>query len=223
MSIFSDWIKRGTRGAQAAAALSNKGMLYWVTDESKLERSSGSVWESMSADGGMTRLQQIVTAASQATVDFTGIAATYSGLAIHWTARDTTAGTAANAIRVMFNNDATAGNYTAVAHAGTQNGAAINGTIASSVKGMFGGATPDDGNAAGMAGTGVIEVVGYANTTWHKRMMARSGYEGGGGVGLVTLSVTGRWISAAAINRVTIGTDAAAFKDGSVFTLYGIL
>lgn len=49
MSRLYDWIARGTRGAQAAAAASNKGMLYWVTDESKLERSSGSAWESMSS------------------------------------------------------------------------------------------------------------------------------------------------------------------------------
>ncbi len=47
MGIFSDWIVRGTRAAQPAAAASNKGMLYYVTDESRLERSSASAWQAM--------------------------------------------------------------------------------------------------------------------------------------------------------------------------------
>lgn len=54
MSRFYDWVTRGTRAAQAAAAAANKGMLYWVTDESKLERSSGSAWEAMSAAAAVT-------------------------------------------------------------------------------------------------------------------------------------------------------------------------
>lgn len=54
MSFFYDWVKRGLRSAQPAAAASNKGMVYWVTDESKLERSSGSAWEAISATGGGT-------------------------------------------------------------------------------------------------------------------------------------------------------------------------
>jgi hypothetical protein len=70
MSRLYDWITRGTRGAQAAAATSNKGMLYWVTDESKLERSSGAAWEAMSAVSGMVLLEEHVAAAS-ATLDFT--------------------------------------------------------------------------------------------------------------------------------------------------------
>lgn len=50
MSRFYDWVTRGTRSGQAAAASSNKGMLYWVKDEGKLERSSGSAWEQMSSN-----------------------------------------------------------------------------------------------------------------------------------------------------------------------------
>jgi hypothetical protein len=53
MSRFYDWVTRGTRAAQAAAAVSNKGMLYWVSDEDKLERSSGSAWEAMGVHSGM--------------------------------------------------------------------------------------------------------------------------------------------------------------------------
>lgn len=47
MSRFYDWVRRDTRANQPAAASSNNGMLYWVTNENKLERSSGSAWEAM--------------------------------------------------------------------------------------------------------------------------------------------------------------------------------
>lgn len=70
MSRLYDWITRGTRGAQSAAAAANKGMLYFVSDELKLERSSGSAWETMSPANGLVLLEEHVAAAS-ATLDFT--------------------------------------------------------------------------------------------------------------------------------------------------------
>lgn len=54
MSRLFDWTARGLRSAQPAAALSNKGMLYFVTDEGVTERSSGSAWEAYSGSIGGT-------------------------------------------------------------------------------------------------------------------------------------------------------------------------
>ena len=48
MSILSTIIGRGTRAAQPAASASPAGSLYFVTDESVTERSTGSAWESYS-------------------------------------------------------------------------------------------------------------------------------------------------------------------------------
>jgi hypothetical protein len=48
MSKLSDVILRGTRAAQPAATTISAGGLYFVTDELVLERSSGTVWESVS-------------------------------------------------------------------------------------------------------------------------------------------------------------------------------
>lgn len=49
---LSQVILRGTRSAQPAAATSNTGFLYFVTDEGVTERSSGTAWESYSGSSG---------------------------------------------------------------------------------------------------------------------------------------------------------------------------
>lgn len=172
--------------------------------------------------GALTQIAQVVTSGSQATVDFSSIPSTYSSLRLEFFSRDTQAGTGAVVVRLKINNDGTAGNYTASAFAGTQNGAAINGTTAASTRGVFMGAHPQDGNTAGMVGSAVVTLVGYAGTTFHKRIMSQAAYEAAGTVNLVTVSLSGAWKSVAAINRLTLLTDGTAFKDGSVVTLYGI-
>lgn len=45
MARIRDIILRGTRAAQPAANTVDVGVLYYVTDEGKTERSNGSVWE----------------------------------------------------------------------------------------------------------------------------------------------------------------------------------
>ncbi len=69
MSRLFDWVVRGTRAAQPASASSNKGMLYYVTDENRLERSSGSAWESMSSQAGLVLLEEHAASGSAA-LDF---------------------------------------------------------------------------------------------------------------------------------------------------------
>lgn len=67
MSLFSSLIARGTRAAQPAATSLPAGSLYYVTDESKIERSSGSAWEAFSAAaGGSSVLVQHVNTQSGA-------------------------------------------------------------------------------------------------------------------------------------------------------------
>jgi hypothetical protein len=49
---LQDVILRGTRAAQPAANTVAAGTLYYVTDELKIERSTGVAWESYSGSGG---------------------------------------------------------------------------------------------------------------------------------------------------------------------------
>lgn len=51
MPLASVYFQRGLRSAQPAATAVNIGTLYFVTDESVTERSTGSAWETFS-DGG---------------------------------------------------------------------------------------------------------------------------------------------------------------------------
>jgi hypothetical protein len=174
------------------------------------------------ATSAFVRLAQVVTSGSQATVDFSSIPNTYRALVLHWTTRDTQAGTASVVARVRINNDNTAANYTAAAYSGIQNGAALAGTNAASTGGVFCFANPQDGNTAGIACNGFLVIEDYTDTTWHKRILSRYAADDAT-TNLTTLILQARWKSAAAINRLTVTTDGTAFKDGSIFTLYGVL
>jgi hypothetical protein len=66
--MLEDAILRGTRGAQPAANTVGTGAIYYVTDESVLERSDGAAWESYSgiADDAITYAKmQNISAASR--------------------------------------------------------------------------------------------------------------------------------------------------------------
>ena len=52
MATFANLIRRGNRASQPAATAVAVGTLYYVTDESLIERSTGSAWESYSTTGG---------------------------------------------------------------------------------------------------------------------------------------------------------------------------
>lgn len=178
-------------------------------------------WTVPSGSGGaLTQIAQIVTSGSQATVDFTAIPGTYTSLEVRWSSRDTQGGTASVVARLRINNDATAANYTAAAYTGIQNGAALNATFAASTGGVFCFANVQDGNTAGMACQGFLSIEDYTNTTWHKRMLSRYASDDGT-TNLTNLILSARWKSTAAITRLTFTTDGTAFKNGSVFTLYG--
>ncbi len=137
--------------------------------------------------------------------------------------RDTQAGTAIALVRLRVNADNTAGNYTNATYSGVQNAAALNAVNAATASGVFMAANPQDGNTAGIVGSAVLDLVGYANTTFHKQLMSHAAYEcANAGIQMVTLILSARWKSTAAINQLTFLTDGTAFKDGSVFTLYGV-
>ena len=172
-----------------------------------------------SQGGGLVFLSQVTTSGSQSTVDFQNIPQTYNALKLIYSARDTASGTGRSAIRIRLNNDSTSANYTAAARVGAYNAASVVSSIAGASGGGSIGAQPNDGNTIGIVSTGEVLIVGYAATTFHKRILASVGYEDTqSGVELEQF----RWTSFAAINRVTVTTDGTAFKDGLVWTLYGM-
>lgn len=170
--------------------------------------------------GALTQLAQIITSGSQATVDFTSIPGGYSALKILYFSQDTHTGTSGEILRVRLNNDSTAADYTSSQRIGGQNGGSYSSAVASSAGGVMIGAHPDAGNT-GSVGQGEITLVGYAGTTFHKRILSFMGYDDNTNAGNVGNFVA-RWKSTAAVTRITITTDGTAFLDGSTFTLYGL-
>lgn len=55
MSRLQDVILRGTRASQPAASAVSIGALYYVTDETKTERSNGTAWQDCTDGGGGAR------------------------------------------------------------------------------------------------------------------------------------------------------------------------
>ena len=170
--------------------------------------------------GGMTQLAQIVTTGSQSTVDFTSISGAYSALRLVWTAQDTTAGTGSSGMHLRVNNDSTSGNYGVSGRIGSQNGASFASNISPTSGGGEIGYIPNAGNT-NIAASGEVLLVGYAGTTWHKIVQARSGQDSGA-TNVTIINEAWRWKSTAAITRLTATTAGTAFTDGSVFTLYGL-
>lgn len=170
-------------------------------------------------NGAMAQLSQIVTASSATTADFTSISGSSQSLRVTYFSRDTASGTSNSILRLKINNDGTAANYTSTFRSGTTNTTAFATSVASSTKGVYTGASPNDGNTSGFFSAGEIIIVGYASTTPQKIIIATNAFTDG--TQTVIQTVTARWASTAAITRLTFGTDGTAFKDGSTFTLYG--
>jgi hypothetical protein len=224
MSTFASLIQRGTRAAQPAATAVPTGTLYFVTDELVTERSSGSAWQTYSPGGGaaaaLVKIQQIVTAASQATVDFTSIPGTYSNLRLVWIAQELQGGTALTSLKCKVNNDGTSGNYTVTGRIGSQNAVAFASTVAATAAGVEIGALPQSGNTS-IAGSGELIIPGYKGTTFHKRLLATVGMDDGT-TNLTTILEQARWKNTAAITQLTLSTSGTGFTNGSVFDLYGM-
>lgn len=169
--------------------------------------------------GAWTQIAQVVTTSSASTVTFPGIAGSYSALKILWFAQNATTGTAFIGLRLEFNGDTTAANYTATARMATSNGASQPADAAASAVGVFMGVLPSAGDT-GVVGTGEILLVGYAGTTFHKGALASYGAYG---TNRQAGTLYARWKSTAAVTSLVLQGDSSTFVDGSTFTLYGII
>ncbi len=201
------------------AVLASLGTAGWVLT------SAGAgvppVFQAPAASGAWTQLAQIVTSASQSSVDFTSISGSYNSLVIIWQAQDTTANNDSSVMRLRINNDSTSGNYASTARSGSVNGVNFSNATGASTKGGSLGVFANASNT-GIAATGMLYIASYAGTTWHKYITGTFGNEdGANGIWVGTTSF--RWKSTAAVTRATVLTDGTAFTNGSVFTLYGIL
>ena len=170
--------------------------------------------------GTWTKIAQVVCSGSQTSVDFTSIAATYSTLKVLWFGQDTGAGTGLVDLLLKINNDGTAANYTATGRIGSQNGSAFASGISAGTSGAEAGTLIKAGDANDPS-AGEITIIGYAGTTFHKRVLFSAGADDSS-TNHTVFSGEFRWKSTAAVSRLTFSSGGTAFQDGSTFTLYGI-
>lgn len=169
--------------------------------------------------GALSLISEVVTAASQASVTFAAIAATYRDLELRVRGRGTAAATFVS-LRVQFNGDT-----------GTTYDAAIWSTNAAGGTAAAGGSGQTSLElgliAAATAPTdvpGVVEatICDYRGTTFQKGVMAQNALRLGTAAGdIIQQEMGGGWRSVAAITDVTVFPLTGAFVDGSVVSLYG--
>lgn len=226
----------GSAGSNGFATVAVSGQSDVVADQAEdtltlvagsnitLTTSAGGDSVTIAASGGSgawTQLAQTVTSGSATSVDFSSISGSYNTLVVKWIAQNSGAGTSDVGLNLKINNDGTAANYTSAGRTGVLNGSANNTNVASGTSGMQVGTVVQSGTT-GSATAGVITIVGYAQTTFHKRVLGTWG-EDSTTLGIFTADMSARWASTSAITRLTFTcSDASAFTNGSIFTLYGV-
>lgn len=176
---------------------------------------------SISASGdARTLISEVVTSGSQASVTFSGIAATYRDLEIRVRGRGDTAATTVTVL-LQFNSD-TGTNYSAQ-HQRTVSTA----TDFSQVTGQTSiplQEIPAASATANHSGGVIVTVLDYRGTTFFKTAIAElGGSVGTGGFTQEAAVHSGQWLSTAAINAIKVFLSADKFADGSVVSLYGLL
>lgn len=171
--------------------------------------------------GAMTRIAQSVLGVAAASIDFSGIPATYETLVLELMGRGDTAATFVLP-QLRFNNDSGA-NYDDHSHYAVGGGASpASSSNVGATSAAIGGLTAASATA-NKPGYATIRIPNYAKTVFQKVAHASvDRFESNVAGGLVTQQTAALWRSTAAINRITLSASAGNFIAGTVATLYGI-
>ena len=157
-----------------------------------------------------------VTAATQATIEFTSIPATYTHLQIRGIGRTNRADATFDSLRMRFNSDS-GSNYSQ--HFFYGNGSAITVEGNPNASSIFHSCLTANNSTASIFGTAIIDILDYANTNKYKTSRALDGNDqNGSGVADFT---SGNWRNTNAITSIQL-TALGSFVTNSTFALYGI-
>lgn len=168
---------------------------------------------------GMGAIFDSTLGAPAATIDLSGIVATYAHLLIIAQLRCDHA-TVNAAAGIRFNNDATA-----IYDWERVYGVAATPTSAETFADTSGqlGNIPGSSVAAGIAATMSIFIPNYAGTTFNKSYTSTINHKGGVTSGTVLAGTWGgQWRNTAAINRITLVQTGSNFIAGSRVTVYAM-
>jgi len=154
-----------------------------------------------------------------ADVEFTSIVGTYSHLQIRWLARtDRSNSGNGDYLKLQFNSD-TATNY--ARHDLNGNGTTAAAGAASSTANMEINRTADAGAGSNIFGSGVVDILDYANANKYKTIRNLGGFDNNG-TGQIRLD-SGLWQNTNAITSIKISVGGGSnILQYSHFALYGI-
>jgi len=178
---------------------------------------SGHLWAPSGAYDSIATVT--VGSGGSSSITFTSIPSTYTHLQIRALSRGNRAYTAENII-FMFNAD---GGTNYADHLLYGNGSTVPAAadVSSSTPLAFRTSTSNT-QASNIFGTGVLDILDYANTNKYKTVRSLSGFDdNGGGYGQIWFT-SGLWQSTAAINSITLTPVGTAIQQYSQFALYGV-
>ena len=162
--------------------------------------------------GDFESIATVSLSSSAATVEFTSILGTYKHLQLRYIARNATA---AYFVRLQFNSNRTASNYSYHILNGT--GAAV--TVGAGANEGYNYA-PRQSTATSTFGVGVVDILDYADTNKNTTIRGLGGYDNNGSGDLDFLS--GAFYQTAAITSIQISVAGGSYQQYSHFALYGI-
>jgi len=174
------------------------------------------------AAGSTTAFESIASASgtgSSGTITFSSIPATYQHLQIRCLMRNDEAADAYRDLRIRLNGDTTTTYY---AHFLFADGSSVTATSRLSSLFITAGldSYPRNSVTANVMGVGIIDIHDYANTSKNTTTRHFLGVDNNG-AGRIFMS-SGMWPSTAAVNSVSIISEAGNWTTASRFALYGI-
>ena len=171
-------------------------------------------------DPSATFLIQRTSPTTGTSITFSSIPQTYKSLQIRLLSRDATAQDS-GILQITFNSD-TAANYSHHRLIGDAGGTVSAGGTANA-SAMFGPRSNGNTATASCFGTGIINIIDYADSTKYKTIKVFTGNDGNFSGGSYTVGIlSGSWRSTSAVNSITITNGGGNFVSGSTFALYGM-
>ena len=176
------------------------------------------------ATGSFESIATFTAAGGETSTTFSSISSSYKHLQLRVLYRDTYSGGAQTCdLLLQFNGDTTAANYTLHYLRGDGSAVAASGSTSNgSIQMTYFGVS--DSSTASVYGTGIADIIDYANTSKNKTV---KGFGGGDNNGVGTTSYrlglsSGVWLSTSAITSIKVMPGITAFKAGTSIALYGI-
>ena len=171
-------------------------------------------------DPGTYYLIERVTVGSggSSTITFSSIPSTYKHLQLRMIARSTQTGSGNASNMVVKLNSDTGSNYTY--HYLTGNGSSVSAAGAADRSAIYMTFPPKNSETSGIFGSGIIDILDYANTNKYKTLRTLNGYDANGSGEIYFESFL--WRNTSAINEIVITSDLNNMAQYSSFALYGI-